>query len=461
MNLLDTILVGLKEIWANKFRSMLTMLGIILGVSSLVAMSALVKGMENGMKEALVALGGLEKVRVEFQDDLPAYQKHLVDQAPGLLMKDVYALQSGVPLVENVTPVVEQHGYRSRINITYRGKRARPWRIYGTWPGILDLEDHRIEYGRMFNEIDNEMARSVCVIGVDIRDDLFGNPEKTGKEIIPIGEVIRINGQPFTIVGMFEHYMTEKERKEKELEKLRAQQQPQQQTGVVRDKGRSGSGPSGYVFRLKNNSVFIPLQTMMIQFRSAAGLNETADPRLSGIYMKVKDIGLLETALQQIRNVLQVSHNGIEDWSFRTEEDLADGIQVTIQNFRMSGVIIAAIALVVGGIGIMNIMLASISERVREIGIRKAVGATTEDIFIQIIIESVVIALVGGLMGLAVSVGLVHSITVFTPSENNPEITAQAMIFAFACSAMVGVVAGTIPAFKASKLHPIQALKYD
>ena len=190
-------------------------------------------------------------------------------------------------------------------------------------------------------------------------------------------------------------------------------------------------------------------------------VDETADPKLSGIYMKVKDIGVLETALQQIRNVLQVSHNGIEDWTFRTEEDLADGIQLTISNFRMSGVIIAAIALVVGGIGIMNIMLASISERVREIGIRKAVGATTADIFIQIIMESLVIALLGGMMGLAVSIALVQSITAFTPTENNPVITLQAMVFAFGCSAMVGMVAGMIPAFKASKLHPIQALKYD
>jgi putative ABC transport system permease protein len=200
---------------------------------------------------------------------------------------------------------------------------------------------------------------------------------------------------------------------------------------------------------------------MMIQFRAAAGADETADPKLSGIYMKVKDISVLETALQQIRNVLQVSHNGIEDWTFRTEEDLADGIQLTIANFRMSGVIIAAIALVVGGIGIMNIMLASISERVREIGIRKAVGATTSDIFIQIIMESLVIALLGGFMGLGVSVALVHSITTFTPTENNPVITIEAMVFAFACSAMVGMIAGMIPAIKASKLHPIQALKYD
>ncbi|MDG1892159.1 MAG: ABC transporter permease [Verrucomicrobiota bacterium] len=460
MNPWDTICLGIKEIWAHKFRSMLTMLGIILGVSSLVAMSALVKGMENGMKEALVAMGGLEKVRVEFQDDLPAYQKHLTDQAPGLLMKDVFALQAGAPLVENITPIVEQHGYRTRINVTYQNKRARPWRLYGTWPGILELEDHRVRHGRMFTELDNEMARSVCVIGVELRNDLFGDPEKTGEEIIPIGKTIRINGQPFTIIGMFEHYMTEKERKELELERLRALENPQP-GGVVRDKGRKGSGPSGYVFRLKNNSIFIPLKTMMIQFRAAAGLDETADPRLSGIYMKVRDISVLETALQQIRNVLLVSHGGIEDWSFRTEEDLADGIQLTIKNFRMSGVIIAAIALVVGGIGIMNIMLASISERIREIGIRKAVGATNTDVFVQIIIESLVIAVVGGLMGLGVSVMLVNSITAFTPTENNPVVTVEAMLFAFSCSAMVGIVAGMIPALKASKLHPIEALKYD
>lgn len=455
MNLWNTIETGFKEIWAHKFRSLLTMLGIILGVSSLVAMAALVKGMENGLREALVEMGGLEQIEVQEEDELPVYQRHLADQSSGITMKDVHALQASSPLVHSITPTVEMSGWRNRINVTYGGRRSRPWRLIGSWPTILDVEEHRVAHGRMFTKLDNELARNVCIIGVDIRNELFGDPLETGEEVIPLGNVIQINGQPFTIIGMFEHYMTEKERKELEQRK-----KEQESGGPKRSKGRS-HGPSGWVYRLKNNSVIIPLTTMMINFRAAAGTDNTVDPRLSSLHMEIPDIELLEPALQQVRNVLMITHNGLEDWSFRTEEDMAEEISRSIRNYRMSGSIIAAISLIVGGIGIMNIMLASISERLREIGIRKAVGASTFDVFIQILIESVVIAAIGGLVGLAVSVGVVDALSAFTPTDNDPVITWHAMGLAFVCSAAVGVIAGLIPAIKASQLHPIQALKYD
>jgi putative ABC transport system permease protein len=156
-----------------------------------------------------------------------------------------------------------------------------------------------------------------------------------------------------------------------------------------------------------------------------------------------------------------VTHGGIEDFTFRTDEDWADQITNTIRNARMSGSIIAAISLLVGGIGIMNIMLASISERVREIGIRKAVGATTADVFIQILIESLVVAVLGGLLGLITSNALVLAISNFTSPDNAPVITVGAMSLAFACSVAIGISAGLFPAFKASQLDPIQALRYD
>src|SRR5215468_4541685 len=163
-----TVQTGLREIWSHKFRSLLTMLGIILGVSSLVAMSALVAGMEKGAREALVAIGGLEKVRVE-PEDLPIEQRHLIDEAVGITVNDVYALQQCAPLVTKMSPEM-------RLSATFsaNGKTFRPWQFSGAWPVVLEMNEHVIEHGRMFNEMDDEMARSVCVIGTATRDELWG-----------------------------------------------------------------------------------------------------------------------------------------------------------------------------------------------------------------------------------------------------------------------------------------------
>jgi len=155
------------------------------------------------------------------------------------------------------------------------------------------------------------------------------------------------------------------------------------------------------------------------------------------------------------------THKGIEDFTFRTQEDWAEQITTFIHNARLSGGLIAGISLLVGGIGIMNIMLASISERVREIGIRKSIGAATNDIFIQILVESVVIAILGGLVGLATSFALVDLISSFSPTENAPIVTVTSLMVAFGFSVLVGVLAGIFPAVKAARLNPIQALRYE
>ena len=210
---LITIQTGLREIWAHKFRSLLTMLGIILGVSSLVAMSALVAGMEKGAKEALIAIGGLEKVRVEAQD-LPIEQRHLSDQAVGITVNDVVALEQCAPLVKKISPEM-----RLPATFAANGKHFRPWNCVGVRPVALEMSEHVVQYGRMFNELDDEMARSVCVIGTGTRDELWGSPDKVGHEIIPIGEPVFINGVPFTIIGMFQHYESEQDRKARLLTK--------------------------------------------------------------------------------------------------------------------------------------------------------------------------------------------------------------------------------------------------
>jgi putative ABC transport system permease protein len=201
---------------------------------------------------------------------------------------------------------------------------------------------------------------------------------------------------------------------------------------------------------------------MFHEFRSGAfPENSMESLKLETLSLRVGNLDHYRATLGQIRSVLDLSHRGVDDYDLETREEWFDRMEASVRAARLSGGLISAISLVVGGIGIMNIMLASISERIREFGIRLAVGARPKDIFWQILVESMLISLIGGLLGIVASLGLIEILKMISPTENVPILTADGIIFSVAFAIVAGLVSGLYPAAKAAKLDPITALRYE
>lgn len=438
---------GVREILAHKFRSFLTMFGIILGVASLMAMFALTAGMAAGFREALTQSGDIDKVRILVQS-LPPAQAYLADMSTGLTYRDALALRKPSPFTTWVSPFIVIEG--ARVTAMGRGFNTR---LYGAENELLTMDKHIVASGRFLTDLDYQQKAMVVVLGYTPASELFGDPEKA------LGRTVALNGVNFRVVGVFEQYLTQALKKEKELgitaerDKRRAERGGRQRRGQRWD-------PLGW----KNNSSAIPLTTMLAVFRSATVVNEVdggPDPKLTEIQVGLKNPALLDDAVSEIRNRLLVMHRGLEDFFVQTSAEGARQINAQVRATQFSGGIIAGISLLVGGLGIANIMLASITDRIRELGIRLAVGARPLDIFVQMMIEAVVISLAGAILGLIASYGLMQFLEFLAPVQNQPIIEPLAIVISLTFALITGILAGLYPAIKAASLTPLQALKFD
>jgi putative ABC transport system permease protein len=446
MNLWLGLLMGFKEIWAHKFRSFLTMLGVILGVASLLSMFSLTAGMARGMREYMKQLGGIEFVGV-INQEVPPNQEYLWEISPGRTIIDAEAIAKARNLVTYVSPVVDISANVVAGAENFRGE------VKGAWPDFMPINKHKVEVGRDLSWLDVDEAQHVAVIGRGVVDKLWPDIPNYNA----VGEMVTINLRPFRVVGIFEYYEREEDKRRRELGLASGGPAA---SGRRRNEGGWGRGGP---FGRKNSQIVIPITTAFYEFRSAnlVGKDDQGpNYKLDGLVFQVADTNRFRETLDRVTDILRITHRGIEDFGFDTREEWFDRIEQNVRSVRASGGLIAGISLIVGGIGITNIMLASITERIREIGVRRAVGAKGRDIFVQIVVESAVVGVIGGLLGLIASLGVMRLLVAISPAENAPVLELNNVLISFSFAVVIGVISGLYPAWKAARIEPIEALRY-
>ena len=438
MNFANSLAVGIREIWSHKFRSFLTMLGVILGVASLLSTFALTDGMAKASREYMTQMGGVERVNVIAQE-VPQEQLLLADTSRGRTVEDAELIQRAAKHVSLVTP-----WYTQFVPLVRKSERLRAY-IYGVWPDYVPINRHTVEFGRNITQTDLDEGRAVCVIGTRVIEQLW--PEKPTAK--PLGETLSINGKPYKIIGIFQYYENEDNR-------------------IARLKGKKPiltirKGKSYNPYTTKNTTVIIPLTTFYYEYRAAnivGVVDQGPIPKLDGLTIQAVDPEHVQDAIDEVSSLLTQTHRGVEDFTFDTRQELAESIEKTAHNTRLTGGLIAGISLIVGGIGITNIMLASITERIREIGVRRAVGAKSGHIFTQILVESTVVGIIGGVLGLVAALGMTHLIKFTTDGASLPVIQTASVALSFGFAVLIGVLSGIYPAWTASRIAPIEALRY-
>lgn len=402
---------GLLEVWSNKVRSLLSMSGIILGVAALVAMVGIVQGMLGNMRASFERSGGVLKLEVRPQE-APESQQHIASISPGMTWRDIIALDKAIHLAALTTPIVDMNWERFVAN----GRREGAF-LRGVTPDYIGIHTKNLIYGRFISDYDVEAKSPVIVVGPHVVSDLFRGEGNV------VGQQVRVRGQVYTIVGQFGY----------------------NSVGIP-------GAPRRFDYEAREN--FIPATTAMARYKG--------DDEVDRIEMLAQNVETMPDLIEQVENTLTQTHRGIQDFEIRTQDEQIAELKKLENSFTYSLGGIAGISLLVGGIGIMNVMLASVSERIREIGVRKAIGARSHDIFIQFLAEAVVISILGGLLGVVASVGLLSLAREMIPEgEGISNMPLAAMSAGFIFSSLIGLASGVYPALRASRLDPIDALRYE
>lgn len=418
--LLNGVRVGWREIAANPARSLLTVSGIVLGVAALVTTISIVTGMFSFWDVQLRESGGVEKFTIQPVAP-PAEQQEEEGRSPGLTTDDALAIAATCGPLVGVSPEAQETRYSVR-----HGGESYSSRIRGVTQDYFGLHNYTASEGRLFSHHDLEFASPVVVLSAEARASLF--PDR----VSVVGETVRIRGQPYTVIGVLQDY------------------------SLNMNFGRREWNFLGW----KNSGSYIPLTALQRRLRGT--LPGKPWNAIDDMDVKVQQVEDLHHVVRQVENTLLGTHAGIKDFEIETKEEDIERMNESRATYFAALGGVGAISLIVGGLGIMNVMLASVSDRLREIGIRKAVGAADIDIFLQVVVEATTLSLLGGLAGMALSIGLVDTLKdALEGTRLSPQLSPAALLFGFAFSAIVGVASGIYPAIKAARLDPIDALRYE
>ena len=413
MNLSEFLRLAWESISSNKLRSLLTMLGIIIGVASVIIMISISAGTEASIEEQITGLGSnLVYVSTSFMRGGARMGPGGGAQEGGLVFDDAFAIAEEVDGVAAV--VVEQSSSETvkAGNVVLEGVT-----ILGSTPDFPSVRDMEIAEGRYFNQREVDRTQKVAVLGSTLATDLFGEED-------PIGQTVNTGDTKLTVIGVFS------------------------ERGLV----------SGVDF---DSQLYTPITVVFQKFTPSQFARIMGD-RVRVIYVELEDLEEMDGVIQQITFLLLKRHDLTAeeaDFTVTTQQDIIQTQESTTAAFRSLLAWVAGVSLIVGGIGIMNIMLVSVTERTREIGIRQSIGATPNDIRMQFLTEAILLSLVGGLIGVLAGVG---GAWIFGEvSAMRTVVVSSSIILAFTSAAVVGIFFGFYPANKASRLDPIEALRHE